>query len=122
MQILQGIVQKGHSRGKKLGFPTMNFPLEEHIEEGVYISIIVIAGRNYNALTFIGSAKTFDETVPQAETYVLNFDQDVYGENVSVKLLKKLRGNQKFESKEALIRQMEKDKKEAEKYFSNLNE
>lgn len=115
--IITGIVQKGHKRGKQMGFPTMNFPVTEQLEEGIYVSHLTISGKTYNALTFIGAAKTFGETTVQAETYVFGFHQDVYGENVVVALLKKLRDNQKFESEEALIKQMHEDKREAEKFF-----
>jgi len=120
MQTISGIVQKGQQRGKKLGFPTMNFSLSEYIAEGIYLSHIMIGNTHYNALTFIGAAKTFDETVYQAETYVFDFHEDVYGQSVTVSLLKKLRDNQKFESEEKLIRQMEEDKKQAEIFFKTL--
>ena len=68
-------------------------------------------------MTFIGAAQTFNETTYQAETYVLDFDQDVYGESVTVSLLKKMRDNQKFDSEEALIKQMEDDEREARAFF-----
>lgn len=118
IKIIQGVVQKGRNRGKNLGFPTINMPLSEPIEEGIYLSYISIADRQYNALTFIGPAKTFGETEPFAETYVLHFDQDIYGQTVTVSLLKKLRDNIKFESEEALIKQMEEDKRQAEEFFN----
>jgi riboflavin kinase/FMN adenylyltransferase len=114
---IEGIVQKGQQRGKRLGFPTINFPMQSPLPEGIYVSHILIDEKQYNALTFIGTAKTYDETVFQAETYVFDFEQDVYGKKVSVSLLKKLRDNQKFVSEEALIKQMEEDKKQAVDYF-----
>lgn len=119
MMVIKGIIQKGQSRGKGLGFPTLNFPITEKFAEGIYLSQIEIQGKVYNGLTFIGTAKTFDENKFQAETYVFDFDRDIYGEEVSVSLLKKIRDNQKFESEQALIKQMEQDKKTAEEYFSN---
>lgn len=122
MKVINGKVIKGHNRGKKLGFPTINIPLVENIEEGIYVSHITIAGTQYNALTFIGSAKTFGETETFAETYVFDFDKDVYGETVTVSLLKKLRDNVKFDSAEALITQMEEDKKQAIEFFSTAFE
>lgn len=115
---INGIVQKGRDRGKKLGFPTINFQLLEIIPDGIYISRIVIRNKTYNALTFIGAAKTFGEIEQKAETYVLDFDEDVYGEEVEVSLLKKIRENQRFGSEKDLIEQMKKDKKEAEEYFN----
>ena len=86
---ISGIVRHGQNRGKALGFPTINIGLEKTIEEGIYLSHILIAGKQYNALTFIGTAKTFDEETYQSETYVLDFNENVYGKEVSVTLLKK---------------------------------
>ncbi len=117
MEKISGVVKKGQSRGKKLGFPTINFLLTEKLPEGIYISQAIIGGKKYNSLTFIGTAKTFDETLFQAETYIFDFNQDVYGQKVDVLLLKKIRDNQKFESEEKLIAQMEEDKKTAEEFF-----
>ena len=117
---IQGIAQKGHNRGKKLGFPTINMPLSKQVEEGIYISKITIDEKTYNALTFIGTAKTFDETIYQAETYVFDFNQDVYGKSVTVELLKKIRENMKFDSEQALMQQMETDKRQAEEFFKKI--
>ncbi len=117
MQTFTGIVTHGNKRGRLLNFPTANVPLSIHIPEGIYISETSILLKTYPSLTFIGNAKTFNEHVYQSETYILNFDQDIYEKEISVSLLKKLRDNQKFDSQEALITQMEKDKKDAEMYF-----
>lgn len=119
MNVLIGEVIKGHNRGKQLGFPTINMSLDENIEEGIYCSLITIDEKQYNALTFVGPAKTFGETESLVETYVFDFDQDVYGETVTISLLKKLRENMKFDSPEALVAQMEKDKKQALAFFAN---
>ena len=97
----------------------MNFPINQTIPEGIYISLVEIRKKRYNGLTFIGAAKTFNETNYKAEVYVLDFNQDVYGEIVKVTLLKKLRDNQKFATELELVAQMEKDKEQAEEYFKN---
>lgn len=114
---LEGVVQHGHNRGKHLGFPTINFPLQQIVEEGIYVSHILIKNTQYNALTFIGAAKTFNEKEQFVETYVFDFNEDVYGETVTVSLVKKLRSNMMFDSEEKLIKQMEEDKKQAETFF-----
>ena len=116
----QGIVKEGHKRGKQLGFPTMNMTLEKKLPEGIYVSHTIIDTVQYNALTFIGAAKTYNQKEYLAETYVLDFDQDVYGKSVSIFLLKKIRDNEKFDSGEALMKQMELDKKTAEEFFQQL--
>ena len=112
-----GIVQSGKKRGKRLGFPTINFPIDASVEEGIYISQTEIEGTVHNSLTFIGTAKTFGENVYQAETYIFDFNENIYGKNVSIVLLKKIRGNKKFDSESELIKEMENDKKTAEAYF-----
>src|SRR5882724_1603284 len=114
--VLQNRVQHGQHRGRRLGFPTMNFPVAA-LPEGIYVSETTIDGKRYNSLTFIGQAKTYNETNFQAETYVFDFNRDVYGQTITVNLLKKIRENQKFVSEEVLLKQMEEDKKQALSYF-----
>ncbi len=117
MYNFRGIVIKGNQRGKKLGFPTANVPLVEVFEEGIYASNVSIEGKYYKAITFIGNAKTFNETVYQSETYILDFNEDIYGKEIDVSLEKKLRDNEKFTTVEALITMMKKDEENARLYF-----
>lgn len=121
MQTISGIVIHGNKRGRLLNFPTANVLLESQIEEGIYISETTVDTTPLPSLTFIGNAKTFNENTYQSETYILNFDQDIYDQKITVTLLKKLRGNEKFESTEALVLQMEQDKKDAESYFKKVS-
>ena len=105
-------------RGKTLGFPTANVNLKKNIPEGIYISRTKLGKSFFNSITFVGSAKTFDEKKFHAETYILDFDKNIYGEWISVKLLKKIRDNKIFSSALELITQMKKDEKETRKYFN----
>ncbi len=116
---ITGVVIDGDKRGRLLGYPTANIALQQEIPEGVYISHVDLGGKQYNALTFIGSAKTFNDTTYKSETFILDFDQDIYGKTLTVGLLEHLRGNQKFHSKEALIEQMERDKQAALEFFES---
>ena len=113
----RGTVVEGKKRGKKLGFPTANVSIPKGIPEGIYLSLTLIGNKEYASLTFIGSAKTFEETDYQAETYVLNFDKEIYGKSIAVKLLKKIRDNKKFATQEALIKQMRDDTIQAKQFF-----
>ncbi len=115
--IFWGKVRKQNKRGRELGFPTANVNLNKNIPEGIYISKIKLENRIYPALTFIGKAKTFDEKKFQSETYILNFNKNIYNKFISVQLLKKIRENKKFNSTEELISQMKKDEIVARKYF-----
>lgn len=115
---IKGIVKKGKSRGKALGFPTANIDAPNTIPEGVYLSFTFIDQKKYHSLTFVGKAKTFKEDTFQAESFILNFNQEIYGEEISIQLLKKLRDNMAFPSAEKLKDQMEKDRKQAVAFFS----
>ena len=113
-----GKIRKQNQRGKKLGFPTANINLHTNIPEGIYVSTTKVDKHKYQSVTFIGSAKTFNEKSFQAETYILDFNRILYGQWIKVELLKKIRDNQKFDSAAELINQMKKDEKEARKFFS----
>lgn len=115
---IHGTVKEGNKRGKALGFPTANVTFEAEIPQGIYISELVLNAIPYPAVTFIGNAKTFDEKEVLSETYILDFNQDLYGKTVQVCLFKKIRENMKFESVEKLIAQMAQDEKVAREYFS----
>lgn len=118
MQKLWGKIRKGNQRGRELGFPTANILLHKVIPEGIYISEIRVENKLYPAVTFIGTAKTFNENKYQAETFILNFTKQIYDEWATVTLLKKIRDNKRFNSAQELINQMKLDIKAAEKYFN----
>lgn len=115
--VLEGKVKRGSQRGKNLGFPTANMNVGQKIPSGIYVSLTTVDGKEYQSLTFIGEAKTFDETVFQAETYFLDFNNDLYDKTLFIKLLKKLRDNEKFTSADELVAQMKKDELEARIFF-----
>jgi len=117
LYLIRGKVRSGAKRGKSLGFPTANILLHQKIPEGIYASIVTIKEKAYYAATFIGGAKTFDEKVAKCESYILDFKQEIYGEWISVKLLKKLRNNKKFSSVKLLIKQIKKDILNTRKFF-----
>lgn len=113
-----GKVKIGQKRGKAMGFPTANINLKKKIPQGIYISLVKLNQNIYPALTFIGENITFNEKLYQAESYILDFNQDVYNSWISVSLLKKIRGNQKFSSVPDLVLAMKDDEKKAREYFS----
>lgn len=115
-----GKVRKANLRGRKLGFPTANVNLSKNIPEGIYISKIKLDKKYHQSLTFIGKAKTFNEKKVYAETYILDFNQNIYGKWITITILKKIRGNTKFNSVDKLIAQMKKDEQIARKYFKSF--
>jgi riboflavin kinase/FMN adenylyltransferase len=110
-----GVVKKGSSRGKSLGFPTANLDAPDDIPNGLYVGFV----NKFPALIFVGANITFDETDRRIEIYLLDFDLDIYGHEVEGEILKKLRNPIKFESGEKLTEQMKKDREVARDFFAN---
>ncbi len=111
-----GKVQSDNKRGKSLGFPTANVNLHKNIPEGIYVSRTKLDKKEYPSVTFIGVAKTFNDKSFKSETFILDFNRDIYNRWISVILLKKIRGNKKFDSPDKLIEQMKQDEKKAREY------
>jgi len=115
---ITGVVIGGASRGKSLGFPTANIALHKKIPEGIYASEITVNGQTHHAASFVGSAKTFKKSDYKLESYIFNFDQDIYGKSATVRLYKKIRSNKVFDSVDELIAQMQKDVEEIKEFFT----
>ncbi len=120
-----GIVVKGDKRGRELGFPTANLRIENEDKLlpaiGIYAVEFIVKGNIYQGLLSIGKRPTFydsGEIVP--EVYVFDFNEDIYGENVTVNLVERIRGEEKFSSAEELIEQMKKDKEIGLEILSKL--
>lgn len=112
-----GKVRKQNQRGGKLGFPTANVNLRKDIPEGIYISKTKLEKKIYPSLTFIGKVKTFNEQTFLSETYILDFNRNIYDKWITVLLLKKIRINKKFKDAGDLVKQMRSDEEVAKKYF-----
>lgn len=117
MMKISGTVKKHKGRGKKLGFPTTNIEIGNRVKDGIYVG--TVGPMELPALVFIGAAKTFGEKKRWAEVYILDFDEDIYGQKIEVELIKKIRGNEKFDSEAELVEQMREDAKVAKQYFAN---
>ena len=118
MYIFWGKVREGKKRGKKLGYPTLNVDLSKKIPEGIYASLTKINNRTFKSATFIGNVKTFNEKKYLSETYIIDFDEKIYNEWASIKLLKKIRNNQKFENINDLVDQIGKDIRKVREHFN----
>lgn len=95
----------GDQRGRTMGFPTTNQLYPESIVKpkcGVYQTVVEIDGKCYDGVTNIGVRPTFITEYISAETYILGFSGDCYGKSVKTRLVKYLRGEKKFSSKEEL--------------------
>jgi riboflavin kinase/FMN adenylyltransferase len=118
-----GIVIKGDGRGKELGYPTANLKIKNEDKLlpaiGIYAAECIIEGENFLGLLCIGSRPTFTsagDVVP--EIYIYNFDKEIYNKELQVNLIEHIRGEEKFNSAEELILQMDKDKEAGLKIFN----
>ncbi len=109
---IDGKVVTGDRRGRELGFPTANIEPSETLAvpaDGIYASIVSINGERHMAATSIGIRPTFGGGERKIESYVLDFDEDLYGRNVRLEFVERLRGEIKFDGVDALIDQMNRD-------------
>lgn len=115
---LYGKVVKGDGRGRKLGFPTANVDLEGEIAppSGVYQVVVTLRDQRYAAVANIGVRPTFQDArgaaqpmTPILEVHIPAVDFEFYGERIEVELVRKIRDERKFPSKEALVAQIRDD-------------
>ena len=109
-----GQVFHGDKRGRELGYPTANVLLGDvlHPAYGIYATMVNIEGEDewYPAATNIGIRPMFEVKQGQIEAHILDFaDRDIYGKVLRVRPVKRLRGEAKFNSLDALIDQIEQD-------------
>ena len=121
---LDGTVVEGRHRGRELGFPTANLQTANELipPHGVYATTLIVDGIVRAALTNIGVNPTFgDLTRTSIETYVLNYDGDLYGRTVRLSFVQRLRDERRFDDVDSLKAQIEADQRRAERLFSRLS-
>lgn len=120
----QGVVVKGEQRGRKIGFPTANLALRDKIKipYGVYATRSYVKDSVFPSVTNIGVRPTFNglETTVEAtiETHLINQDIDLYGTNLRVEFIEKIRDEKKFSGIDELKSQIKNDVIAAEKVIS----
>jgi riboflavin kinase/FMN adenylyltransferase len=111
-----GTVVKGTGRGKGLGFPTANLNLHHEIKppSGVYATMVFMEGKEFSAITNIGTCPTFGEGAhndePIVEVHIIDFNDSIYGKDMEVQFLYKLREETRFGSVHELKSQLGRDK------------
>lgn len=116
---ITGCVAHGFQEGRRIGFPTANI-VPESAEKlvpgnGVYATRVSVDGGEWMpAMLNIGTNPTFQRQQTTIEAHIIGFEGDIYGRKVRVEFGRKLRDEQRFESVEALQKQLEADKKEVE--------
>lgn len=121
---LTGIVIHGDQLGRTLGFPTANLSLSDPLKlipsDGIYAVYVEIAKKRYRGMLHIGPRRTLNDPSHRIEVNILNYSGDLYGQEISLFFVKKLRDEMKFESLSDLTNQMESDKLHTERIFDSL--
>ena len=113
---IDGVVVNGFKVGRKLGYPTANIevPTEKLIPcDGVYVVKAELEGRMFGGMLNIGWRPTFNGNRRTIEVNLFDFDGNIYSEHITLRFIDFLRPEQKFESPEALIRQLAIDEQKA---------
>ncbi|MEO2506384.1 bifunctional riboflavin kinase/FAD synthetase [Clostridium paraputrificum] len=123
--IIKGKVVHGKKLGRTIGFPTANLDYSKEAlipRKGVYYTNVQWQDKIYKGITSVGNNPTVNGDKLTIETYILDFNNDLYGHNIKVYFIKKIRDEKKFNSIDDLVIQLKKDKDYAleEKFFVNL--
>jgi riboflavin kinase/FMN adenylyltransferase len=112
---VEGEVIKGAERGRALGFPTANLQLDPAatLKHGIYAVRAHLDGKSHDAVASFGRRPQFDDGAPLLEVYLFDFAGELYGRTLAVEFVDFIRPEAKFESVEALTKQMKRDSEQA---------
>lgn len=111
---LHGRVVSGEGRGRELGFPTANLgvsPGQALPADGVYATRAYFGGKIYQSLTSIGTRPTFDGKERVVEVYILDYKGDIYGQEMRIDVVERLRGEERFKNADELKKKVAEDVK-----------
>lgn len=117
---VEGVIIRGDRRGHTIGFPTANLKPHNRVipRYGVYATATLIDGIWRKSITNIGVRPTFEsDSAPSIETFVFDFDGDLYGDVLRVRFLHRIRDERKFNGIDELKAQIESDTQTARNYF-----
>jgi riboflavin kinase / FMN adenylyltransferase len=119
---VEGLVIHGDKRGRTIGFPTANLKPKNRVipKNGVYVTSTLIEGEWRRSITNIGIRPTFENgKEPSVETFILDWDGDLYDDVIRVRFLHRVRDEKKFSGIDELKAQIKKDCDVAVEYFSH---
>ncbi|MBI3557347.1 MAG: bifunctional riboflavin kinase/FAD synthetase [Deltaproteobacteria bacterium] len=121
----RGVVVRGNGRGHKIGFATANVKTDSklRVKEGVYATLAKFKGEVFKSVTNVGRQPTFnkDSEVPVAvETHLFDFERDIYGEVLEVRMVERLRDEIRFDGVENLVKQIRTDVEAVRKILENI--
>lgn len=119
---IRGVVEHGRRLGRELGFPTANLAVDEALaaEDGVYASLVEVGGVCYRAMSNLGRNPSVGGQPRHLETHLFGFEGSLYGREVRVVLLRKVRDERRFDTVEELRAQIARDKEQILNLKMNL--
>jgi riboflavin kinase/FMN adenylyltransferase len=119
---VSGTVVRGHRRGRQLGFPTANVSSQTEVlpPDGIYATLFRVKNKQRLSVSSIGVNPTFGEGPRTLESFILDFDSDIYDEPVKLAFVKRIREERQFAAVDDLIRQINEDVKHARAIFKNV--
>lgn len=121
---ITGIVSKGKQLGRTLGFPTANISIKDENKliptNGVYVVKSILSDEVFYGMMNIGIRPTVDGTMRTVEIHFFDFNKDIYGQEITISFLKRMRDEQKFESLDALKEQLKIDQNNAKMYLKSF--
>lgn len=120
--VLVGKVVHAKALGRQYDYPTANLKAGNQIlpPDGVYATELLFSGRRYDAVTNVGMNPTVGGTVRTIETHAIDAKLDLYGKRIGVAFYQKLRGERRFENRDALFRQIGEDVRIAKKVLQEM--
>ena len=110
---LEGVVVGGKKLGRTIGFPTANLKVSEDMlipKKGVYYTNVVYNNNQFKGITSVGTNPTVNGEKITIETYILDFDRNIYDKELKLIFLERIRDEKKFDSIEKLVERLKKDK------------
>lgn len=100
---ISGIVNRGKSEGGKIGFPTANIANKD-IAPGIYAGNTTVHGVKYNSVIYVGAKRP-----DVVETHIFDFDKDIYGNQIEIEIVQKMRDDREFQNLDELKLQIAQD-------------
>jgi riboflavin kinase/FMN adenylyltransferase len=117
---VEGVIVRGQQRGRTIGFPTANLRPHNRVvpKNGVYATATLVDGTWRRSITNVGVRPTFDDGSDiSIESYIFDFEGDLYGDVLRVRFLHRIRDERKFSGIDELRQQIERDTARASNYF-----
>ncbi|MEY4168840.1 MAG: hypothetical protein RIR52_2664 [Acidobacteriota bacterium] len=117
---IEGMVVRGEGLGSRLLYPTANLAVDNRVipSDGVYVTLSLVGGTWHRSVTNVGKRPTVsDDGISKIEAHLIDFDRDIYDQNVRLRFLHRIRGERKFSGLDELKAQISRDRNLAISYF-----